>query len=95
MDVRKGPFYADEGHFFSVGAVHINFLNKLEKNIAQVTLGSFGYQRYLGMGSTRIGDGTLLYAGEFGRYNGPWINPDDMRKLNGVLRYSHPWCNHG
>jgi len=42
------------------------------------------------MGSTRIGDGTLLYAGEFGRYNGPWDNPDDMRKLNGVLRYSHP-----
>src|SRR4051794_18457829 len=78
MDVRKGPYFADEGDFSSVGAVHINLLNQFEKNIAQVTPGSFGYQRYLGMGSTRIGDGTLLYAGEFGRYNGPWDNPDDM-----------------
>jgi len=88
MDVRKGPYFADEGDFSSVGALHINLRNALDKNIAQVTLGMFGYQRYLGMGSTRIGDGTLLYAGEVGRYNGPWDNPDDMRKLNGVLRYS-------
>src|SRR6195256_2733677 len=88
MDVRKGPYFADEGDFSSVGALHINLRNALDKNIAQVTLGMFGYQRYLGMGSTRVGDGTLLYAGEVGRYNGPWDNPDDMRKLNGVLRYS-------
>ena len=95
VEVRKGPYYADEGDFSSVGALHINLLNSLEKNIAQVTLGSFGYQRYLGMGSTRIGDGTLLYAGEVGRYNGPWDNPDDMRKFNGVLRYSQGTYDNG
>src|SRR5262249_6542900 len=88
LDVRKGPYFADEGDFSSVCALNINLLNALEKNIAQVTIGSFGYQRYLGMGSTRIGDGTLLYAGELGRYNGPWDNPDDAHKLNGLLRYS-------
>ena len=71
MDGRKGPSYADEGDFFSVGALRIDLRNSLEKNIFQTTLGSFGYQRYLGMGSTRIGDGTLLYAGEVDRYNGP------------------------
>jgi hypothetical protein len=95
VDVRKGPYYADKGDFSSVGALDINFLNALEKNVVQVTLGSFGYQRYLGMGSTRIGDGTLLYAGEVGRYNGPWDNPDDMRKLNGVLRYSQGTYENG
>src|SRR5262249_47631110 len=95
MDVRKGPYYADEGDFSSVGALGINLLNSLEKNIWQMTFGSFGYQRYLGMGSTRIGDGTLLYAGEVGRYNGPWDNPDDMRKLNGVLRYSQGTYDNG
>ena len=42
LDVRKGPYFADEGDFSSVGALHINLLNTLEKNIAQVTVGSFG-----------------------------------------------------
>ena len=88
MDVRKGPYYADEGDFSSVGALHINLLDSLDKKVAQYTIGSFGYQRFLGMGSTPLANGTLLYAGEVATYNGPWTNPDDMRKLNGVLRYS-------
>jgi TonB-dependent Receptor Plug Domain len=88
INVRKGPYYADLGDFSSIGALDINLLNALEKNIAQVTLGAYGYQRALGMGSTRLGDGILLYAGELGRYDGPWNNPDNMRKFSGVLRYS-------
>ena len=40
------------------------------------------------MGSEKVGDGTLLFAGETGSYNGPWVNPDDMRKLNGMMRYT-------
>ena len=30
----------------------------------------------------------MLVAGEAGAYNGPWDNPDNLRKLNGVMRYS-------
>jgi hypothetical protein len=88
LDIRKGPYFADEGDFASAGNLHISLIDRLEKNIAQVTFGSFGYQRYFGMGSTKIGNGTLLMAGEIGRYNGPWDNPDDTRKLNGLVRYS-------
>ena len=29
-----------------------------------------------------------LMAGEFGAYSGPWTDPDDMRKFNGLMRYS-------
>jgi outer membrane receptor protein involved in Fe transport len=56
--------------------------------MAQVTVGSFGSKRLFGMGSTRIGEGTLLVAGEAGTYNGPWDNPDDVRKLNSLVRYT-------
>ena len=28
-----------------------------------MTVGSFGYQRIFGMGSTKLGDGTLLVCG--------------------------------
>src|SRR4051794_12071989 len=40
------------------------------------------------MGSFPLANGTLLYAGEFATYNGPWVNPDNMHKYNGVVRYS-------
>jgi hypothetical protein len=95
VDVRKGPYFADEGDFSSVGAVHVNLLDSLPKQIAQLTFGSFGYQRYLGMGSHALGAGTLLWAGEIGRYDGPWVNPDGMHKLNGLVRYSQGTTDNG
>ena len=95
LDIRKGPYFADEGDFASAGNLHINLIDRPEKNIAQATLGSFGYQRYFGMGATKWGNGTLLAAGEAGAYNGPWVNPDDMRKLNGLVRYSEGTAANG
>jgi hypothetical protein len=88
LDVRKGPYFADEGDFASVGNLRIGLIDRVDKSVAQVTAGSFGYRRFFGMGSERIGDGTLLVAGEAGTYNGPWVNPDDARKLNSLIRYT-------
>ena len=88
LAIRKGPYFADEGDFASAGNLHIGLLDKVDRNVAQLTLGSFGYERLFGMGATRVGEGTLLLAGEIGRYNGPWTNPDDVRKLNGLARYT-------
>jgi outer membrane receptor protein involved in Fe transport len=94
-NIRKGPYFADVGDFGSVGAIDIDLLRKLDKNLAQATIGSFGYRRLLGMGSAKVDDGTLLFAGEVGTYNGPWTNPDDMRKIDGVLRYSQGTIDNG
>jgi outer membrane receptor protein involved in Fe transport len=93
VNIRKGPYFADEGDFSSVGAVHINLLDSIK--LASVTLGSFGYRRGLGVTSTKVGEGTLLVAGEAGAYNGPWDNPDNLRKLNGVMRYSEGTATDG
>jgi outer membrane receptor protein involved in Fe transport len=95
VEVRKGPYFADEGDFGSAGNLHIGLIDSVNKNIAEMTVGSFGYQRYFGMGSTKIGDGTLLFAGEAGAYSGPWVDPDDMRKINGLLRYSQGTAQDG
>ncbi|WP_445217536.1 TonB-dependent receptor [Bradyrhizobium sp. Pa8] len=88
MDVRKGPYFADESDFASVGSARIGLIDRTEKGLAQVTAGSFGYRRMLGMDSAKVGDGSLLVAGEIGAYNGPWVDPDNVRKLNGLVRYS-------
>jgi hypothetical protein len=88
VEVHKGPYFADEGDFGSAGNLHIGLIDSAKANIAQVTIGSFGYERLFAMNSTKVGDGNFLAATEVATYNGPWVNPDDMRKLNGLLRYS-------
>jgi opacity protein-like surface antigen/outer membrane receptor protein involved in Fe transport len=95
LDIRKGPYWADVGDFENAGNLHINLRDSVEQNIESVTIGSFGYERYLTLGSTRAGGGTLLYAGEFTGYDGPWTNSDDMRKFSGLLRYSQGTATDG
>jgi hypothetical protein len=95
VDIRKGPYFADKGDFASAGSVDINYLGKLPKNIAELTFGSFGYARAVAAGSNAVGNGTLLAAFEANKYNGPWDVPDNVRKLNGVLRYSQGTATDG
>jgi outer membrane receptor protein involved in Fe transport len=95
VNIRKGPYFADEGDFSSVGSVHVSLLDSVNKTMASITAGSFGYRRILGITSTKLGEGTLLIAGEANTYNGPWDNPDNLRKLNGVVRYSRGTAEDG
>jgi outer membrane receptor protein involved in Fe transport len=95
LEIRKGPYFADEGDFGSAGNLRIGLIDSVNKSIAEMTVGSYGYERIFGMGSTKMGEGTLLFAGEAGAYNGPWVNPDDMRKINSLLRYSQGTAQDG
>jgi hypothetical protein len=83
----KGTYYANEGDFASVGAVHLNYLNALDDQLA-LTAGTLGFQRVFAAASDSVGAGRLLGALELQHYDGPWNNPDDQRKVNAVLRYS-------
>jgi outer membrane receptor protein involved in Fe transport len=93
--VRKGPYFADEGDFSSAGAVHIDYVNSLDRGFAQATAGSFGYRRLLTAKSAAVGGGTVLGAFEATAYNGPWDVPDEVRKFNGLLRYSQGNADNG
>jgi outer membrane receptor protein involved in Fe transport len=83
----KGPYYAPEGDFASVGSVHINYLDTLSAQVSY-TEGTLGYERFFGGGSVGLGAGELLGAVEWQHYNGPWVNPDELHKIDAVLRYS-------
>lgn len=95
MRVRKGPYFADEGDFSSVGAAHIQYIDRLDQGLAQGTFGSFGYYRALAAKSFKAGDGNVLAAFETAAYNGPWDVPDWVRKFNGVVRYSEGTLDNG
>jgi outer membrane receptor protein involved in Fe transport len=95
LEIRKGPYFADVGDFGSVGALNIGLVDSTPKKTASLTVGSFGYQRLFGMASTPAGDGNLFFAGELSHYDGPWQNPDDARKVNGMVRYSQGTADNG
>jgi outer membrane receptor protein involved in Fe transport len=95
LEIRKGPYFADVGDFGSVGALNIGLSDSTPKKTASLTVGSFGYQRLFGMASTPAGDGNLFFAGELSHYDGPWQNPDDARKVNGMVRYSQGSADNG
>ncbi len=75
--------------------MRIDYLDKLDRNIALTTLGSFGFKRGLSAASVPLGTGNLLVAGEAQTYDGPWVVPDALRKLNGVARYSQGTATDG
>jgi outer membrane receptor protein involved in Fe transport len=95
LDIRKGPYFADVGDFANAGTLAVNLRDSVDKNVVEVTTGSFGYERLFTMGSTKLGGGSLLYAGEVNTYDGPWTTLDDMRKLSGLLRYSQGTATDG
>jgi outer membrane receptor for monomeric catechols len=103
INYRKGPYFAENGDFSSAGSAGIEYRNKLDHNIADLTIGSYDYKRALFAGSTRLfssaqqsdGASTLIPSGpillgavELQRTNGPWAVPEDLHKTNVLLRLS-------
>lgn len=95
VSFNKGPYFAEDGDFASVGSARIAYLNTLPQSLATLTGGTFGYRRALLAGSPDAGPGHLLYAFELEHNDGPWTNPSNFRKGNGVLRYSQGTAANG
>jgi hypothetical protein len=95
LDYRKGPYSAREGDFSSAGVASLGYANRLVKSIASATVGQDGYARTMLAGSPEVAGGSLLYALELMKNDGPWTRPDGYRKVNAVLRYSQGYANNG
>ena len=85
---NKGPYFAEDGDFSTVGSARIAYANALPASIASLSAGSFGYRRALLAGSPDFGSGHLLYGVDLEHNDGPWENASNLRKASGVLRYS-------
>jgi hypothetical protein len=95
LDYRKGPYSAREGDFSSAGVASLSYASRLVKSIASATVGQDGYARTMLAGSPEVAGGSLLYALELMKNDGPWTRPDGYRKVNAVLRYSQGYANNG
>jgi outer membrane receptor protein involved in Fe transport len=88
VQYQKGPYSAERGDFSAAGSINVNYLNVLDRPVVKLEAGQNAFGRLLVASSSRLGGGQLLYAAEAHHSDGPWLIPDDYRKLNGVLRYS-------
>jgi outer membrane receptor protein involved in Fe transport len=88
VQFSKGPYFAEHGDFATAGTATINYTNTLARPIVRVGGGSDAFGRILLAAAPTVAGGTLLGALELERSDGPWERPDDLRKFNGLIRYS-------
>jgi outer membrane receptor protein involved in Fe transport len=83
----KGTYYPGVGDFGAVGSVRVDYRDAIPDQLI-ASAGTLNFQRLLAAGSSALGNGNLLAATELQHYDGPFVTPDDARKVNEVLRYS-------
>jgi hypothetical protein len=88
VQFSKGPYFAEQGDFSTAGSANINYATSLDRPIVHLQLGTYDYGRALFAVSPKVGRGHLLAAFDVSTNDGPWALPDDVRKYNGVVRYS-------
>ncbi len=88
IDYWLGVYHTDLGDFGSAGGAQFHLLDRLARPFVAVGGGENGLARVAGGGSARVGDGNLLVGAEVKRYDGPWLLPEDLRKVSGLARYS-------
>ena len=95
VQFKKGPYYAEDGDFSAAGSANIIYMNYLDRAMARVSGGSDGWGRLFAAASPTLSGGHLLAALELAHNDGPWVRPDDYRRINGVLRYSRGDTHNG
>ncbi len=88
VQYTKGPYFAEHGDFSAAGSANISYVNVLDRPLLSVSSGGQGWGRVFGAISPEVGAGNVLLALETSTNDGPWELPDDMRKVNAVVRYS-------
>ncbi len=88
IDYTKGPYHAKKGDFASAGSISFTTKAKLARPIAEVQAGSNGHLRALVAGSGEAAGGAVLAALEGTVSDGPYVLDENLRKVNGLIKYS-------
>lgn len=83
---RKGVYAAEDGDFATTGSARIEYLRQLDRSFVDIGLGQNNYRRVLAAGGQEFNGFNLLGALEVSGNDGPWDQPEDLKKYNGVLR---------
>ena len=89
LDFTKGPYHAEVGDSGAVASTHVKIANEIPDQVA-VAAGTLGVYNAFAGGTWRLSDDDRLMGGLLlGHVDGPFDHPDNFRKIDGILRYSH------
>ena len=88
IDFKKGPYFANTGDFSLAGTSSMKTYDSLERGFLEVTVGSGDEIRLVAADSVSTEVGSLLYALEHQQTNGMFVLDQDVRKYNGLLKYT-------
>jgi hypothetical protein len=89
LDYTKGPYHAEVGDFGAVVSTHVKMANVIPNQMS-VSLGTLGVYNAFAGGTYKIDDDNRILGGVYlGHVDGPFDHPDNFRKIDAVLRYSH------
>ncbi|HPF25324.1 MAG TPA: TonB-dependent receptor [Steroidobacteraceae bacterium] len=84
---RKGTYYPELGNFSAAGAADMSYATS-QTPFVSISGGADAYVRAVAGGSTDFAGGSLLLGFEHDRADGPWQLAQDLRKYNGLARWS-------
>jgi len=88
VDFQKGPYFADTGDFSLAGSNSMKTYDTLDKNFTEITFGSEDEIRLVTANSFQLENGSVLAAFEHNRSDGHFDLDQDVRKYNGLLKYT-------
>lgn len=89
IDVRKGPYQAEDGSFATAGSLRLTLRSSLPASEVGWSVGSFGTQRGLGILTTRLGPATGVTAFETQHTDG-FTAAGQSTRYNAQSRFSMP-----
>lgn len=85
--LRKGPYFLEYGDFANAGALNFVTKDELSESFVLAEGGSFDTQRYVVGASPRIASNVkTLVAVQAFYTNGPFENPENLSKYNGLAK---------
>jgi len=88
VELYKGPYFPQFGDFATAGALKLITKETFKENFALAEGGSFATQRYVLGASPQLGPVKTLFAGQAFYTNGPFINPENLARYNGMARFT-------
>ena len=93
VDFQKGPYFADTGDFSLAGSNSMKTYDALAENFTEITFGSEDEIRLVTANSFQLANGSVLAAFEHHQSNGHFDLDQDVRKYNGLLKYTGDIAN--
>ncbi len=89
IDYTKGPYYPAIGDAGAVGSAHVKLLDELANQVSG-SISTFGDEDVFVGGTYHLGDDDRVWGAlDVGHTDGPWDPPEDFRKVQAAVRYSH------